>query len=141
MFLEKYRDADFSFLQQVLKVYGNLKCAYDQDRPNAMRGILTDRLKKGLKVYDIHADVATVYREVTRVWLTNDPTLSLLQIICPLNKFLPEGDTATGTKLCNPSWAIDLGLVVTEALGAGIPYRIDGVSCRSCQKDQLLGSC
>lgn len=111
VFLEKYHDADYG--------YGNRKCTYDQDRPNTMRGILTDRLRKGLKVYDIHADVATVYREVTRVWLTNDPTLSLLQRIRPLDKFLPEGDAMTGTKLCNPSWAIDLGRVVT---GAGSRY-------------------
>ena len=140
VFLEKYHDADYGFLQQVLKVYGNRKCTYDQDRPNAMRGILTDRLKKGLKVYDIHADVATVYREVTRVWLMNDPTLSLLQRIRPLDKFLPEGDTITGTKLCNPSWAIDLGRVVTEALGAGIPHRIDGFHAGLVRRASWLGS-
>jgi len=126
MFFEKYHDEDYGYLQQVLKVFGNRTGTYDQDRPNAMRGILTGRLKKGLKVYDIHADPATVYREVTRLWLTNDPTLSLLQRIRPLNKFLPEYNQASGTKLKNPSWVIDLGRVAIETLGDGIPNKVDG---------------
>ncbi len=126
MFLEKYHDADFGFLQQTLKVFGNRKCSYDQDRPNAMRGLLPERLKKGLKAYSINTDVATVYREVTHLWLTNDPTLSLLQRIRPLSSFLPKDQASLGTKLNNPSWVIDLARVVTEALGAGIPNRKDG---------------
>lgn len=125
--LESYSDTDFGYLQRVLKLFGNRYCAYDQDRPNAMRGILPEKLRHGLGVYSIHADLPTVYREVSRLWLTNDPTLSSLQLIRPLPKFLPRGSQLMGTKLNNPSWVIDLGRVVIMGVGwHGVPNRTDG---------------
>ena len=113
-------------LQQTLKVYGNRRCTYNQDRPNAMRGVLPKHVKKGMKVYDTGADVATVYREVTRLWLTKDPTLSLLQRVRPIEKFLPEGDKTSGSKLNNPSWVLDLGRVLTESMASDAFNELDG---------------
>lgn len=127
-FLNKYasRILDDGFFQQVLKVYGNRRCAYNQDRPNAMRGLLSKDLKKDLKVYTTDDDTATVYQEVTRLWLKNDPTLSLLQRVRPQKRFLPNRDSATASRLNNPSWTIDLERVLTDSLASDSPNKNDG---------------
>lgn len=141
MFLERYHDTKFGFLQQMIKVFGNRKCLYDQDRPNAMKGLLTDDLKKNWKYHPSDADLVTVYREVTRLLLTNDPTLSLLQRILPKREFLGRSGSADTKhkELVKPSWVVDLGDVVLEAVGAGISNRVDGFHAGLIKSNNVRG--
>ena len=75
-----------------------------------MRGVLPEEFKTGLRVFSLQDDVATVYRDTSRQWLLNDQTLSLLQLISPLPKFLGQYRSGykSGSTIKNPSWVMDL---------------------------------
>lgn len=122
------RNTEHSRLVRLLPLFGHRRCAHNQDRPNAMRGLLGHELAVGLRIYDVDNDLSMVYRDATRQLLLNDPTLSLLQCIRPLNEFLPpEHQTDVLRTVSNsPSWVIDFGCVVNTTLCHGNQTPFDG---------------
>jgi hypothetical protein len=67
--LHRYRASGRGSLAQIVRLFRSRNCTYNQNRPAAMKGLLSDHLKKCMKAYGPDSDVATVYRETTCIWL------------------------------------------------------------------------
>jgi hypothetical protein len=138
--LHRYRISGRRSLAQIIRLFRSRDCTFDQDRPAAMKGLLSNDLKKGMKAYGPDTDVATVYRETTCIWLKQDPTFSVLHGISPLRKFLRVQDRSETDHIPNPSWVVDLSRTPNGALGQHVLDAMDGfhaglVRSQECDND------